>query len=640
MRGSVGSQGMRSTRINCLRVVTLIAGLLFGTCVLPYWFAPTDFVVGASFEVGFNNGISYAAYLVLVFLLVLVVARLLPEPEHGLRPRPLEDPRLFNQWLFPGVTLFHVTLFAAIYLYKGRFLFGESLYFQQLLYRMMQGEVPYIDFSFYYGPMMLYPAFWLGQLFGLNAGYAVWFVTNYVVGLFFLHTVLGICVTNKRHRALWFVFLALGLFNPLTGVNVTMTRYLFPSFVFLVFTRYLRLGGWRHGFVAVLSLAAAITYSFEVAALSLLSALLIWLVHVLKPQACVGLGSFLGRVVGEQSPELRREDGLTTYQNVARRGVGLIIMAGAICAAFFLLVDPSGRALRDYPEIAWSYSGGAHGVPIYPNLPFIALSTLTIIGLAGLVRVIFRDSDQRDSLLLVVYALVAVASQRAAFGPAEPSHFAYYGLPVFLITLFVAYRFPEGRRIRTSLVCVLLVGIMLPMQYYHFREFLPFVARRLAPATHADISADLTVSSGATLEQGLREVVSALGADRFYLMYDMAYNSLPVYRDLGLRYPTYFTMLTNARNEQGIRRAIDEVRNQKAIVIMRKQDLHGFERPLRSEELWRVLDMLSGAHTRGSDLAGVLLKSKNRLMAPFLAFVQAEYVPVYDQGLLVAFGPR
>ncbi len=89
MRGSVGSQGMRSTRINCLRVVTLIAGLLFGTCVLPYWFAPTDFVVGASFEVGFNNGISYAAYLVLVFLLVLVVARLLPEPEHGLRPRPL-----------------------------------------------------------------------------------------------------------------------------------------------------------------------------------------------------------------------------------------------------------------------------------------------------------------------------------------------------------------------------------------------------------------------------------------------------------------------------------------------------------------------------------------------------------------------
>ena len=640
MPGSDGLQGMRRPQIHYLMVVILIAGLLFGTCVLPYWFAPTEFAIGASFEVGFNNGISYAAYLVLVALLVLVVARLFPKPEHGLRQRSIEGLRLFNQWLFAGVTLFHVTLFAAIYAYKGRFVFGESLYFQQLLYRMTQGEVPYIDFSFYYGPMMLYPAFWLAGLFGLNAGYAIWFVTNYVVGLWFLHIVLGICVTNKRHRALWFVFLAFGLFNPLTGVNVTMTRYLFPSLVFLTVTRYLRLGGWRHGFVAVLSLAAAITYSFEVAALSLLAALLIWLVHILKPQTCLALGSFLGRVVREQLPELPCEDGLTTYQNVARRGVGLIIMAGAICAAFFLLVDPSGRALRDYPEIALSYSGGAHGVPIYPNLPFIALSTLTIVGLAGLVRVILRDSDQRDSLLLLVYALVAVASQRAAFGPAEPSHFAYYGLPVFLITLFVVYRFSQRRRIFTSLVGVLLVGIMLPMQYYHFTEFLPFVARRLVPATHADISADLTVPSGATLEQGLREVVSVLGADRSYLMYGMSYNSLPVYRDLGLRYPTYFTMLTNARNEQGIRRAIDEVRDQKTIVIMRKQDLHGFERPLPPGEFWRALNILSGAHTRGSDLAGLLLKSKNRLMAPFLDFVQAEYVPVYDQGLLIAFGPR
>ena len=149
---------------------------------------------------------------------------------------------------------------------------------------------------------MLYPAFWLVGLFGLNAGYAIWFVTNYVVGLWFLHTVLGICVTNKRHRALWFVFLAFGLFNPLTGVNVTMARYLFPSLVFLAVTRYFRLGGWRHGFVAVLSLAAAITYSFEVAALSLLAALLIWLVHILKPETCLALGSFLGRVVREQLP--------------------------------------------------------------------------------------------------------------------------------------------------------------------------------------------------------------------------------------------------------------------------------------------------------------------------------------------------
>ena len=630
-------------RLDCLMVVILSVGLLAGTCVLPYWFPHREFVVGASFEVGFNNGLSYAVYLALVSLLVLVVARIFPKPNHGLRQSPSEDAPSFSRWLFAAVILFHVTLFAAIYAYKGRFVFGESLYFQSLLHRMMQGEIPYIDFSFYYGPMMLYPAFWLARPFGLDAGYAIWFVTNYVTGLLFLYTVLGICVTNSRDRALWFVFLALGLFNPITGLNVTLTRYLFPSLVFLAVTHYLRLGSRRHGLVAVVSLAAALTYSFEVAALSLLATVLICLVHMLKPQAWIALSDFLGWMTREQSAGLRREDGALTQQSaawIAKRGVGLVLMAGGIFIAFFLLVDPSGGALRGYPEIALSYSAGAHGVPIYPNLPFIALSTLTIIGLAALMRVIVSGRDQRDSLLFAVYALVAVLAQRAAFGPAEPSHFAYYGLPVFLIALFVTGRFAQARRTRACLVCVLLVGIMLPMQYYYLTEFSPFIARVLAPAIHTEASTDLTVPSGATLEQDLREVVEVLGSDRSYLMYDMSYNSLPVYRELDLRYPTYFTMLRNARDEQGIRRSIDEVRTQKAIVVVRKQDLIGIEDPQLPAKFWRVLDVLSGAHTRGSDLAGMMLKSNNRLIAPFLAFVQAEYVPLYDQGSLIAFGPR
>ena len=630
-------------RIDRSMVVILSVGLLGGTCVLPYWFPPREFVVGASFEVGFNNGFSYAAYLALVFLLVLVVARIFPKLNHGLRQSPSEDAPLFSQWLFAAVILFHVTLFAAIYAYKGRFVFGESLYFQSLLHRMMQGEIPYIDFSFYYGPMMLYPGFWLTRLFGLDAGYAIWFVTTYVAGLWFLYTVLGICVTNARDRALWFVFLALGLFNPLTGINVTMTRYLFPSLVFLAVSRYLRSGGRRHGLVAVVSLAAALTYSFEVAALSLLATFLIWLVYMLKPQAWIAASNFLGRMIREQSVGLHREDGTLTQQNavcMAKRGVGLVLMAGAIFITFFLLVDPSGGALRGYPEIALSYSAGAHSVPIYPNLPFIALSTLTIIGLAALMRVIVSGRDQRDSLLFAVYALVAVLAQRGAFGPAEPLHFAFFGLPVFLIVLFVTGRFAQARRARACLACVLLAGIMLPMQYYHFTEFSPFIARILAPAIHTDASTDLTVPSGATLEQDLRAVVEALGSDRSYLMYGMAYNSLPVYRELGLRYPTYYTMLRNARDEQGIRRSIDEVRTQKTIVVVRKQDLIGIEDPQLPAKFWRVLDLLSGAHTRGSDLAGMMLKSNNRLMSPFLAFVQAEYVPLYDQGSLIAFGPR
>jgi len=143
-----------------------------------------------------------------------------------------------------------------------------------------------------------------------------------------------------------------------------------------------------------------------------------------------------------------------------------------------------------------------------------------------------------------------------------------------------------------------------------------------------------------TLEQNLRDVVRAVGTTQPYLMYEMEYSSLPVYRDFGLRYATYYTMLINARDMEGVNRVIDDVRGNRAIVVARAQDLHGLEPQRRSTGVLRLLDVLSGAHTAGSDLNAVLMKSRSRLTDPFLAFVRAEYVPVYDRNGLMAFAPR
>jgi hypothetical protein len=629
---------MTRRRVIDTSVASVLGGaLLVGTCVLPYWFPPRDFVVGASFVVGFNNGVSYAAYVVLVVLSALLLARRLPALKNGLRTAPSKRFPLLGRWAVGAVVFSHVALFAAVYGYKGRFVFGESLYFQSLLYRMTLGETPYVDFSFYYGPMILYPGMWLVRLLGLDAGYAIWFVITYVVGLMFLYTVLRVCVTSERERVIWFAFLAIGLFNPLVGLNVTFTRYLLPTVVFLAAMRFFRLGGWRHGIVAVASLATALTYSFEVAALSLGGTLLIWLVCVAGPEAWTMLTNWLRWILQETSTR-PDESKLGTYRKVGWRGVGLLIPAGALCLAFFLLVDPTGYALRQYSDTALSYSGGAHAVPIYPHLPFIAISTLTIAALAAVTRSIATLRDQRLGLFLGVYAVVALVTQRAAFGPAEPNHFAYFGLPTFLLALFVAARAARSTKVRALLACTLLIGIMLPMQYYHFTEFLPFLAR-LAPATATESGENAGPSPGETLEQGLAQVVRTLGADRQYLMYGMAYNSLVVHREFRLGYPAYFTMLLNARDAQGIRRAIDDVRAHGAIVVFRKQDLGEFRLPSRSAGVWRVLDLLSGAHTRGSHLAGVLIGGRRQLTAPFIEFVQTEYVQVYDQGQLIAFGP-
>lgn len=610
--------------VGLLAILSMV--LVYGTWILPYRFPPQQFVIGASYEVGFSNTVSFLAYVICIGLLSLVATRLV---ETRIPRRASSRSPHFADAIAAAVVLGHVLLFAALYAYKGRFVFAEGLYFQSLLYRMAIGEIPYVDFGFYYGPLMLYPAHWLGLVLGLDLAYGIWFITTYALGLIFLYIVVRFCVKQEGARAFWFVFLALGLFNPLTGLNETFTRYLFPSVVFLGSAHFFRTGGVQRGLVASVVFAAAITYSFEVAVLSIAGVLLLALALSAGPRLLPLFG------VRRSAQTLLRIGPI-----VARAGA-LLFMAATLSTVFFLVVDPSGRALKEYPAIARSYSGGAHNVPIYPHLPFIALAAVTVAALATAIRMVLRNEDELIGLAALAYAGVAVIAQRAAFGAAEPSHFAFFGLPIFCLALFLTARWRSERAAQAWLAAVLVVGIMLPMQYYHVMEFVPFFSERL-PATGSrgpqESGEDSSPRTG--LEQDLRNVVRAVGNNHPYVMYEMEYSSLPVYRDFKLRYATYYTMLITARDQAGIEQVIDEVRSRRAVVVVRKENLSSLQPQRRSTGVLRWFDGLSGAHTAGSTLNDVLLKSRSRLTAPFLKFVQTEYKPIYHHNGLIAYGPR
>src|SRR5437868_852669 len=281
-----------------LLLLVLSCLLVYGTWILPYRFPPRQFVIGASYEVGFNNAVSFFAYLICVPCLALVASALLPQP--SVAPIPRQTPRFADRVAFV-VIAGHVLLFAALYAYKGRFVFAEGLYFQSLLYRMSTGEIPYRDFSFYYGPLMLYPAYWLSRLVSLDFAYGIWFITTYTVGLVFLHVLVRFILNEERARAFWFVLLALGLFNPLTGLNETFTRYLLPSMVFLAAGGFMVRGGGGRALAASLLLAAATAYSFEVAALSVAAILLLWLALAAGPRVLRVWGAPAG---GDSAPAL------------------------------------------------------------------------------------------------------------------------------------------------------------------------------------------------------------------------------------------------------------------------------------------------------------------------------------------------
>lgn len=619
----------------------LTAGLLLATAALPYLFPPSAFVVGASYEVGFNNTVSFLGYVLLVPLLAIIVARLLPPLACAEAVQWRWQVSRQSHLVAVAVIAGHVALFAGLYAYKGRFVFAESLYFQSLLYRMSGGEFPFTDFSFYYGPLMLYPAHWLTGLVGLDAAYGVWFITTYLVGLVFLYVVVGFTTRNPRATSLWFAFLSLGLFNPLTGLNVTFTRYLFPSIICLAATRFLRGGGWAQGALAAVLLGAALTYSFEVAALSVGIVGLLAVVFAASHDVSGAVTHVARRVLSLPLEDPKPPTEAPTAASITlARVFALLTIATCLAVVVFLVTDPSGRSLREYPKIAVSYSGGAHNVPIYPHLPFLTLSAVTVAAFAVAIRA--AAHGQLPSVL-AAYAILTLVSQRASFAAAEPSHFAYFGLPVFLLAVIAAGLFARTPVGEAALAAFLLIGIALPMQYYHLSEFVPFLEQRLfsVPGNTASLDAPTSVPpSREAVTQELRALVGKIGSARPYVMYEMDYDCLPVYRDFGLRYALYSTMLINARDHDGIRRAIDEVRSRNAVVVIRRQDLDGTEQPRRSQGVARLLDWLSGAHSGGSDLSAVLLQSKMRLMAPFLEFVRTEFVPLYEGPALVAYGAR
>lgn len=615
-----------------------VGALVTGTVLLPYLFPPQRGLVGPSADLGFNNGLSYLVYVALLPLPALVLVRLLPRTS-AYAELTLSGVVSRVSWrLFTFVVVAHVVLFTAVYLYKGRFVFSEGLYFQSLLHRLGQGELPYLDFSYYYGPAMIYPALWLRAPLRPEAAYAVWYVATYLAGLLVLYVLLAAFVASRRVAALWFVFLAVTLFNPMTGVNFTFLRYLLPSLAFLAAADFLRSGGAGRFALATSLATFAYLYSFDTAILTIGAiATLAGLGIVRRPahKLLLSLDHLLERerpLKPEATPDERSPKGST---GAARAALVLVSSSGASLGAVFL-IDPTGEVLRILPETPIAYLLGAHNQPIYPHLLFLTLALASVIAVGLTLRAAARGTA-RASITVVAYLALALASQRASFSTSDPNHLVFFGLPVVLLCLHLSTTFDFGARIRTALLVAVLLGFALPLQAYHLSQLLPF-ARGVSQES-GENRAEPPVRSDA-MQAILTKAVSAVGTNRPYLMYGLTYYSVPVYQHFGLRYANYDTDFASARTPDLVSRMSNEVRRSGAYVIIRRSDLDIGGAVPQTDSLWNTVTVVTGAPLPGSDLRALILESDLRIRAPFLEFLRRDYRVIYEQDGVVVLAPR
>jgi hypothetical protein len=627
------------TRFWKLELTAACLLLIAGAWLVPYRFPTTGLVAGASSEVGFNNAVSYAWYVAFLIVPAFIVARACVSTLNRSRTVQIADrngSRLL--WIFGVIALVHIAAFAALYFYKGRLFFSEALYFQIVLLRMVAGDRPYLDMSFYYGPSMIYPAFWLSKVMSPQAAYAVWYTATYVSGLAVLMVVLRRILKSDKATAWWFVLLSIGFINPWNGLNVTLVRYLVPSLVLLLVADAVWMGGARRLFAAACALAFALTYSFDLSALSLAATIVFLAVALLEPS----LRPLLNRVsalMHVARPANLSAEPEVPPATVAVRAAAIVVPAVAAALAFFFAVDPTGTALRLYPEVALSYAAGAHNNPIYPNLPFLTLVALSIVATAFTLAWATDGRAGRSTAFAVAFLALMVVTERGAFGVSEPTHIALYALPAILLCLFWSVRLQDGARFRRWIAAAVVVGLLLPVQYFQSSQFWPLVAGVLRLGTNVEASQTRSARNTQPIEQTLVDLVRCGGDTQPYVMFNLEYYSQPIYQGERLRYVSYFPMPITTRTPAGMERMIGEVRAARAIVIARPADLGPYVAAPASSGVVKALDLVSGGPSAGSKLAGELARNQHRLFEPFTDFVRTEYRPLCERDGLVAYGP-
>jgi len=621
------------------RIGLSFVALLAATSVVPYLFPPPADVVGLSTGDGFNNSLAFVCYIALLALAAFVVARALPLRMPG---RTLELGESWSRVSWPlcvAIIAIHVLLFAGLYLYKGRFLSSEGLYFQVLLHRMTLGEIPYVDFMYYYGPGMLWPAYWLTRIIGdLEAAYAIVYVITYGVGLVLLYLLIATFVDSRRAAALWFVFLSIGLFNPMEGVNFTFVRYLLPATTLLLLARCLESGGRLRLALASVVFAFTTLYGLELGILAILGALVLIAASSLPAAVdrLLGLARLLlpGPVERPGVPDASGPAAAAQPAAIVlQRGAAVLAVGMALAVAVLWAIDSSGGAMRVYPQGVVVRLEGEYNQPIYPTLPFIVFAAIGVLATAGWLRTVVNDSHSRKAVpFLAAYLLIALLGERPSIALSDPQHITFWSLPVLVLALFVLSRYRFGTPAHRVLAIAVLVGFMVPVQIYQLSQFVLPILRPAAAAATPSINGPLAGIGAArsSVEGTLTEMVRRGGTDRPYVMYGLDYYSAPIYHRLGLRYPSYETLLTDVTTPAIEQRFTREVRGSNAFVIIARSQLDASASIVHIEPLLNAIARLTGSGMPGSDLIAAVARRNAGVMTPFLEVLRTEYKPVYE----------
>ena len=432
--------------------VALAAGGM-GIFWLP-WFVPVrERVTSWSYNYGFNNltaDLAFAGLLLALFLIFLQwrkledggvteagISRLLFGGEEGSGAK--------NLWVvFVIITTLAVAFLIALYRMVPYADYTEYGFFASRLDLMVLGQKPFQDFQFNYGPAMLYPTYWLYELFGgglsIDAAYAVTLVVHWVAGLYLLYYVVG-NLRGRLNKALIFVCVFFSTFTISLGLQYTPLRYAcLPAALFCIHRLFSRRKDDGAGAFA------------KVAGLAFLLPLLIL---SLSPE--IGIACTAGVAVYFAA--------MTRTAAHRWRFVAL-----APCVA--LLVAVTGFS-RDYLEGILSRTTGGDTFPVFPTMYVLLLTGAAcwILPQLGIIGVCERNTK---GSLAMAFAVAFGLLIPACLTHCDNGHVYQNELGLFILFPALALQL-ENKRASRGLVLLYIIICPVIGTFGCWKFYLPFV---------------------------------------------------------------------------------------------------------------------------------------------------------------------
>ena len=469
-------------RVDAILLVVVFAVIVVALYIIPRLVPTSEAdVISVGAAVGYNTSAAFLTVLVWFALAIILFA--LPTLKQAMENRgihlqeneSLPESRTCSRfgrldWVeIVGVFLVFAIAYMPFFLARhGPYM--EDIYFLAALQRMECGQLPYSDFAFLYGPLMIYPVWGWCQVFGTSMVSYFGFL-SIIEGLQFaiLIGVLQYFIPERKKRYWVFILLLPFLFNTLLGLNYNGLRRMVPLLA-LVLVAY-RPFDRKSNLVSALLLGFQLAYSHE-----------------------YGIAALFG-VTGIYAVSFLRGDRAASVRAAAL----IISLSLTVWAAIMFLV--LGNTFADYArsvaEVVGMMSEGHADFRFYWTANSLALFGLLTIAIGavgkGLLPRQAGDFQAGDRLLLGA-VLCAIVMLKSGLTRSDLWH-----LDAGFLTLLIAFLLPlpskamtvagAYRRVANGLVIVAsatyLIGIAPTGSLYatsYIRGFMDTISERSAVA--------------------------------------------------------------------------------------------------------------------------------------------------------------